>query len=78
MQQDEAVQKQGELAWLSRAMSSLPNDLRQTVTLVLGEDLTHAQAAHLLEISEGTVSWRMSQVKKKLRAMALEEEKTYD
>ena len=78
MQQDEAVQKQGELAWLSRPMSSLPNDLRQTVTLVLGEDLTHAQAAHLLEISEGTVSWRMSQVKKKLRAMALEEEKTYD
>ena len=78
MQQDEAVQKQGELAWLSRAMSSLPNDLRQTVTLVLGEDLTHAQAAHLLEISEGTVSWRMSQVKKKLRAIALEEEKTYE
>jgi len=78
MQQDAAVQKQSELTWLSRAMASLPDDLRQTVALVLGEDLTHAQTAHLLEISEGTVSWRMSEVKKALRSMARDEEKIYE
>ena len=78
MQQDEAVQSKNELAWLSRAMSSLPDDLRQTVALVLGEELTHAQAGQLLQISEGTVSWRMSEVKKALRAVARDEEKTYD
>jgi len=75
---DETVQTQNELAWLSQAMSGLPDDLRQTVALVLGEDLTHAQAAELLEISEGTVSWRMSEVKKALRSMARDEEKIHD
>ena len=76
LQQDEAVHAQNELAWLHRAMSSLPDDLRQTVALVLGEELTHAQAAQLLEVSEGTVSWRMSEVRKSLRAIARDEEKT--
>jgi len=78
LQRDESVQTQNELAWLSRAMSSLPDDLRQTVALVLGEELTHAQAAQLLELSEGTVSWRMSEVKKALRSMARDEEKIHD
>ena len=76
MQQDEAAHAQNEVAWLYRAMSSLPDDLRQTVALVLGEELTHAQAAQLLEVSEGTVSWRMSEVRKSLRAIARDEEKT--
>ena len=76
LQKDEAAQAQNEVAWLYRAMSSLPDDLRQTVALVLGEELTHAQAAELLEVSEGTVSWRMSEVRKSLRAIARDEEKT--
>ena len=78
LQQDETFQKQNELEWLSSAMSSLPDDLQQTVALVLGEELTHAQAAELLEISEGTVSWRMSEVKKALRSMARDEEKIHE
>lgn len=60
--------------WLEQAMRSLPEDLRDTVALVLGEDLTQAQAAEILDISEGTVAWRMSQVKKKLRAIHEQEE----
>ena len=55
--------------WLTQAMRALPADLRDTVALVLGEDLTQAQAAEVLGISEGTVAWRMSQVKTHLRAM---------
>lgn len=60
--------------WLSHAMSCLSLDLRETVTLVLGEDMTHSETGKALGISEGTVSWRMAQVKKALAAMARDEE----
>ncbi len=59
--------------WLTTAMTRLPDDLRDTLALVL-DDLNHAQVAEILGISEGTVSWRMSEVKKKLRAIRAEEE----
>ena len=59
--------------WLTTAMTSLNDDLRDTLALVL-DDLNHAQVAEILGISEGTVSWRMSEVKKKLRAIKAEEE----
>ncbi len=59
-----------EIKWLHQAMEALSPDLRQTVALVLGEEQTHAQAARALDVSEGTISWRMSEVKKSLRAMA--------
>jgi RNA polymerase sigma-70 factor, ECF subfamily len=75
MQRAETAEKQAELDWLNRAMTHLPDDLRQTVALVLGEDLTHAVAAGVLGISECTVSWRMSEVKRILRAMAKEQER---
>ncbi len=54
--------------WLQAAMRSLPDELRDTVALVLGEGVTQAEAAQVLGISEGTVAWRMSEVKKRLRA----------
>ena len=54
--------------WLTRAMGCLPDDLKDTVALVM-DDMTHAQVAEILDISEGTVSWRMSEVKKRLRVL---------
>lgn len=60
--------------WLADAMTRLPQDLRDTVALTLGEDMTQGEAAEVLGISEGTVAWRMSEVKKKLRAMAVAED----
>lgn len=63
-----------ELDWLQTAMGQLGPDLRATVALVLGEDMTHANAAKVLNVSEGTVSWRMSEVKKALRQIAKQEE----
>ena len=54
------------LDWLTQAMQSLPDELRDTVALVL-DDITHAEAAEILGVSEGTISWRMSEVKKHLR-----------
>ncbi len=70
----EALAAQAEQDWLSAAMTALPQHLRETVALVLGEDMTHKQAAEILELSEGTISWRMSEVKNILRDIARKEE----
>jgi RNA polymerase sigma-70 factor (ECF subfamily) len=64
----EAAEAAEALDWLTQAMRALPDDLRDTVALVM-DDVTHAEAATILGVSEGTISWRMSEVKKHLRAM---------
>lgn len=68
-----ASDKAAGLDWLRRSMSSLPGDLRDTVALTIDGEMTHAEAAEVLGISEGTVSWRLSEVRKRLRAMWREE-----
>ncbi len=62
-----------QVDWLITAMRSLPDDLRDTLALVLDE-VTHAQAAAILGISEGTVSWRISEAKKKLKEIRTQED----
>lgn len=62
------------LDWLTSALRSLPDDLRDTLVLVL-DDMTHAQAAEILGISEGTVSWRISEAKKHLKTLKQTEER---
>jgi RNA polymerase sigma-70 factor (ECF subfamily) len=59
--------------WLSRAMQQLSPDLRDTLALTLEEELTHKEAGEILGVSEGTVSWRMTEVKRRLRDMHEEE-----
>ncbi|MDR0809361.1 MAG: RNA polymerase sigma factor [Gemmobacter sp.] len=59
--------------WLEEAMARLGPELRETVALVLGEELTQAEAAAVLGLSEGTIAWRMSEVRKRLRRIAQEE-----
>jgi len=61
----EGVEK---LDWLTGAMRALNDDLRDTLALVL-DDVSHAVAGEILGVSEGTVSWRISEAKKRLRAM---------
>jgi RNA polymerase sigma-70 factor (ECF subfamily) len=60
--------------WLTETMRRLPPELRDTVALTLGEELSQKEAAEVLGISEGTVAWRMSEVKKRLRALARAED----
>ncbi len=79
---DWEISRQGEMAkqaqaldWLTSAMQSLSPELRDTVALVLGEELTQGAAGEVLGVSEGTVAWRMSEVKRRLRAMAVEDAK---
>lgn len=58
--------------WLTDAIARLGDDLRDTLALVL-DDLTHAETADILGVSEGTISWRLSEARRKLRAMREEE-----
>jgi RNA polymerase sigma factor (sigma-70 family) len=62
--------------WLTTTMTTLPIDLRDTLALLLDDELTHAQAGEILGISEGTISWRMSEAKKRLREIAQQEAAT--
>jgi RNA polymerase sigma-70 factor, ECF subfamily len=55
-------------AWLEEALKSLDPSLRETVLLVLGEALSHREAAKILGCAESTVSWRMHMAKKHLSA----------
>ena len=56
-------------------MRQLPVDLRDTLALVLDE-MTHAQTGDVLGVSEGTISWRISEAKKALRVIKEQEAKT--
>ncbi len=59
-----------EIAWLYEALEQVGPELRATAILVLAEGLSHAEAAVILEVKEATVSWRMHELKKKLKALA--------
>ena len=58
--------------WLTEAMRSLAPDLRDTLALVLDE-VTHREAGAILGVSEGTISWRISEAKKHLARMRAED-----
>ena len=62
------------LSWLTEAMQTLPEDLRDTLALVL-DDVTHEEAGEVLGVSPGTISWRVSEAKKHLRALKEKEER---
>ena len=71
--QDEIATTRAAQDWLAATMARLSPELRDTVALVLGEEMTQAEAGAVLGVSEGTIAWRMSEVKKRLRAIAAEE-----
>lgn len=51
------------------AVATLPDRQRDAVLLVHGEGLNHGEAADVMGVSEGTVSFHIHEAKKKLRAM---------
>jgi RNA polymerase sigma-70 factor (ECF subfamily) len=73
--QDEITTQAEASDWLAQSMTQLSPELRDTVALVLGEEMTQGEAGIVLGVSEGTIAWRMSEVKKRLRAMAREDAK---
>jgi RNA polymerase sigma-70 factor (ECF subfamily) len=54
---------------LWRAVRTLPERLRDSVLLVYGEEMSHAQAAAVMGCSEKTVSWNLHEARKRLRKM---------
>ena len=51
-----------------RAFGELSVPLRTTLALAVLEEMPYRQIAEVLEIPEGTVSWRVKEARKKLRA----------
>ena len=74
MRRDQVAARECESFWLRQALGRLSDGLRVTVVLVLEEGLRHAEAGEVLGVSESTVSWRMHEVRKRLRALAAGEE----
>lgn len=52
--------------WVKSAIANLAPPYRDAAILIAGEQLTHAEAAHILGIAEATVSWRMHEVRRML------------
>jgi RNA polymerase sigma-70 factor (ECF subfamily) len=57
-----------DAVWLKSAIARLKPALRDTAVLVAGQQLTHAEAAPILGVSENTVAWRMHEVRRMLSA----------
>lgn len=64
----EEAAKRKASAWLWRQVAALDAPLKETALLVLAEGLSHADAADVLDCAESTVSWRMHEMKKQLKA----------
>lgn len=52
--------------WVKSAIAGLPAAYRDTVVLVAGQQLTHAEAAAILNVAEATISWRLHEARRML------------
>lgn len=66
----ESADTERRLSWLQQALETLSEDLRATAALTLGEQMNFAEAADVLGIAEGTVAWRMSEIRRRLKTIA--------
>jgi RNA polymerase sigma-70 factor (ECF subfamily) len=55
--------------WLKHAIARLKPVYRDAAVLVAGQQLTHAEAAAILGVTESTVAWRMHEVRRMIAAM---------
>lgn len=60
--------------WIRSAIARLKPAYRETVVLVAGQQLTHAEAAEILGVTEATISWRMHEVRRQLAGAPLAED----
>ena len=61
---------------MQQALGLLPDDLRQTLLLVIVAELTHQEAADMLGVPLGTVLSRVSRARKRLREYLLATSRT--
>ena len=53
-----------DAVWIESQLTRLKPAYREAAVLVIGQQLSHAEAAALLGIAEATVSWRMHEVRR--------------
>jgi len=58
---------------IMKTINDLPDKLKDALLLVYSEGMTHKEVAEILDISEGTVSWRIHEAKKELEHLLNEE-----
>jgi RNA polymerase sigma-70 factor (ECF subfamily) len=63
---EEPILSRLALAEVQRAIDSLPQEQREVLALVCGEDLTYKEAADVLNIPIGTVMSRLARARKRL------------
>jgi RNA polymerase sigma-70 factor, ECF subfamily len=63
----ESLEKQERGAAVRQAIASLPADLREPLILSLYEQMSHAQIASILDLSEKTVEMRLYRARQTLR-----------
>jgi len=56
---------------MQRALARLPEELRETLLLVVVGELTHQEVADLLDLPLGTVLSRVSRARKRLRELLM-------
>ncbi len=54
---------------LWKAVHTLPEKQRDAILLIYSEELSHAQAAEIMDCAESTVSWHVHEAKKQLRRL---------
>lgn len=54
--------------WLRSAIARLKPVYRDTVVLVAGQQLSHAEAAVIMGVAEATISWRMHEARRLIAA----------
>lgn len=54
--------------WLQSRIAKLKPVYREAIVLVVGQQMTHAEAAAILGVAEATVSWRMHEARRMLSA----------
>ena len=68
-QAEEGRERTERQNWLLRSFAELPDDLRITASLLVESGMSQAEVAISLDVAPGTVAWRMSEIKKRLRCI---------
>jgi RNA polymerase sigma-70 factor (ECF subfamily) len=66
---EEPIMSKIALAEVQRAIEGLPQEQREVLALVCGEDLTYREAAEVLNVPVGTVMSRLARARKRLVEM---------
>ena len=66
---DQSAENSIYLQQLLQQLGQMAEGYKETVLLVHGEGLSHAEAAEVLQVKESTVSWRLHEIRKQLQRL---------